>query len=73
MLFQFSVRSLRPIVPPPIAMPLIGNLGLIWLMSERGHGPDVVLETVVIVNVIVIGLTFLTQFGKYLTNPGSQG
>ena len=78
MQFQLNLSSLRKLAPSPHATPVAGNLALIGLMSERGHAADVVLETVVIVNVIVLVLCFLAQLGKHVitvdaASPGGQG
>ncbi|MFS8097813.1 hypothetical protein LFM09_11795 [Lentzea alba] len=62
MLFEFNLPSLRKLSAH--TSPLLGNITLIWAMSERGHSASVVLETVVIVNAIVVGFVVLSQLGR---------
>ncbi|SDP02854.1 hypothetical protein [Lentzea jiangxiensis] len=65
MQFEFNLPLLRKLMAIPHANPLLGNIALIWAMSERGHSASLVLETVVIVNAIVVGLSVLSQFGGH--------
>ncbi|WP_330277691.1 hypothetical protein OG205_19700 [Lentzea sp. NBC_00516] len=65
MQFEFNLPFLRKLTAMPHTNPLLGNIALIWAMTERGHSASLVLETVVIVNAIVVGLGMLSQFGGH--------
>lgn len=64
MQFEFTLPFLRKVTAMPHTNPMLGNITLIWAMTERGHSAGLVLETVVIVNAIVVGLGVLSQLGK---------
>lgn len=64
MQFEFDLRFLRKLMAVPHTNPLLGNITLIWAMTERGHSASLVLETVVIVNAIMVGLDVLAQLGR---------
>lgn len=63
--FEFNAPLLRKLTASPHSIPLLGNITLIWAMTERGHSASLVLETVVIVNAIVVLLGLLTQIGRH--------
>lgn len=78
MSMMLKLPPLEKVVPPPLVLPMAGNLAFIELMSGRGYNAEFVLETLVIGNAIAAGLIFLAQLGKHavkvdMASPGKQG